>query len=163
MNSSARSFLEAKALLAANLAILALQPAAAELALANSPGADDFILAGGNSVAAIFVETNDERAVLRAAGDLADDFAQVTGTKPEIENQFSSDKIIGAIIGTIGKSKIIDRLAAEGKLATNGVSGEWESYVLQVVKNPLPGVNAALIIAGSDRRERFTGFISCRK
>ena len=157
MNSSARSFLEAKALLAVSLTILTLQPATAELALASSPGADDFILAGGNSAAAIFVETNDERAVLRAAGDLADDFAQVTGTKPEIVNQFSPDKKTGVFIGTIGKSKIIDRLAAEGKLATNGVSGQWESYVLQVVKNPLPGVDAALVIAGSDRRGTIYG------
>ena len=157
MNSSARSFLEAKALLAVSLTILTLQPATAELALASPPGADDFILAGGNSVAAIFVETNDERAVLRAVGDLADDFAQVTGTKPEIVNQFSPDKKTGVFIGTIGKSKIIDQLAAEGKLATNGISGEWESYVLQVVKNPLPGVDAALVIAGSDRRGTIYG------
>ena len=146
-----------KALLAVSLTILTLQPATAELALASSPGANDFILAGGNSVAAIFVETNDERAVLRATGDLADDFAQVTGTKPEIVNQFSPDNKIGVIIGTIGKSKIIDQLAAEGKLATNGISGEWESYVLQVVKNPLPGVDAALVIAGSDRRGTIYG------
>ncbi len=140
MNGSARYFLAVKAVLALSLTVLTLQPATAELALAVSPGADDFILAGGKTVAAIFVETNDERAVLRAAGDLADDFAQVTGTKPEIVNQFSPDKKIGVIIGTIGKSKIIDRLAAEGKLATNGISGQWESHVLQVVKNPLPGV-----------------------
>ena len=157
MNSTSRSFLAAKALLAVCLTILTLQPATAELALASSPGANDFILAGGNSVAAIFVETNDERAVLRATGDLADDFAQVAGTKPEIVNQFSPDNKIGVIIGTIGKSKIIDQLAAEGKLATNGTSGEWESYVLQVVKNPLPGVDAALVIAGSDRRGTIYG------
>ena len=157
MNGSARYFLAVKAVLALSLTVLTLQPATAELALAVSPGADDFILAGGKTVAAIFVETNDERAVLRAAGDLADDFAQVTGTKPEIVNQFSPDKKIGVIIGTIGKSKIIDRLAAEGKLATNGISGQWESHVLQVVKNPLPGLDTALVIAGSDRRGTIYG------
>jgi hypothetical protein len=42
-------------------------------------------------------------------------------------------------------------------LATNGVSGAWESYVLQNVKNPLPGVDAALVIAGSDRRGTIYG------
>jgi len=81
----------------------------------------------------------------------------VTGTKPEVENQFFPDRRIGVIIGTVGKSKIIDRLAADGKLETNGVSGEWESYVLQIVKNPLPGVDAALVIAGSDRRGTIYG------
>jgi hypothetical protein len=156
-NNNAPYCLAVEVVLAVSLAVLAFQPAAAELALANSPDEDDFILAGGKTMAAIFVETNDERAVLRAAGDLADDFAEVTGIKPEIENQFSLDKKIGVIIGTLGKSKIIDRLTAEGKLATNGVSGQWESYVLQIVKNPLPGMEGALVIAGSDRRGTIYG------
>ena len=136
---------------------LSLSARVAELTLADSPSAGDLPLAGGKTVTAIFVETNDERAVLRAVGDLADDFARVTGTKPEIANQSSPDKKIGVIIGTMGKSEIIDQLAAEGKLATNGVSGGWESYVLQVVKNPLPGVDAALVIAGGDRRGTIYG------
>jgi Glycosyl hydrolase family 115/Gylcosyl hydrolase family 115 C-terminal domain len=134
-----------------------LSTRATELTLTDSPGADDLSLAIGETVGAIFVETNDEPAVLRAAGDLADDFARVTGTKPEIENQFAPDGKIRVIIGTIRKSEIIDRLAAEGKLETNGISGQWESYVLQVVKNPLPGLDAALVIAGSDRRGTIYG------
>jgi hypothetical protein len=134
-----------------------LSARAIELSVADSPGAGNLSLSDGKTVAAIFVETNDDRAVLRAAGDLADDLARVTGTKPEIENQFSPDGKIGVIIGTLGNSKIIDRLAAEGKLDTNGVSGAWESYVLQIVKSPLPGVDAALVIAGSDRRGTIYG------
>jgi hypothetical protein len=130
---------------------------AMELTLTDSPGADDLILADGKIAPAIFVETNDERAVLRAAGDLADDFARVIGTKPEIENQSSPHGKIRVIIGTIGKSEIIDQLAADGTLETNGVSGQWESYVLQIVKDPLPGVDAALVIAGSDRRGTIYG------
>lgn len=146
-----------KLFLAAGLALLFSLRASAELSLAVSPGADDFILFNGKNSAPIFIETNNDRAVLRAADDLADDLARVTGTKMEIENQFSSDKKIRVIIGTVGKSKIIDQLAAEGKLETNGVSGEWESYVLQIVKNPLPGVERALVIAGSDRRGTIYG------
>jgi len=129
----------------------------AELTLTDSPGAGDLLLTDGKTTPAIFIETNDEPAVLRAAGDLADDFARATGTKPEIENQSSPGSKIRVIIGTIGRSETIDRLAAEGKLATNGISGQWESYVLQVVKNPLPGLNAALVIAGSDRRGTIYG------
>src|SRR5271165_1181408 len=102
-----------------------LSTQAAELTLTDSPGAGDLLLADGKTVAEIFIENTAEPAVRRAAGDLADDFARVTGTKPEIESQISPDKKIGVIIGTIGKSEIVDRLAAEGKLATNGVSGAW--------------------------------------
>lgn len=131
--------------------------ARADLAFTDLPRARDFILADGKSATAIFVETNDEPAVLRATGDLADDFARVMGTKPAIENQPPSNGKIRVIIGTIGKSRTIDRLAADGKLQTNGISGQWESYVLQVVRNPLPGVDRALVIAGSDRRGTIYG------
>ena len=106
---------------------------------------------------AILVEPGEASAVRRAAGDLAADFARVMGKKPEVENNLATAEKIRVIAGTIGQSQIIDRLAAEGKLAPNGVSGAWESYVLQVVKNPLPGVERALVIAGSDRRGTIFG------
>ena len=130
---------------------------AADLTMTRLPGADDFILASNGTVGAIIVGSGEDPAVRRAAGDLAEDFARVTGTKPEIENNFPNTGKISILVGTIGKSEIIDRLTAEGKLATNGVSGAWESYVLQVVKNPAPGVARALVIAGSDRRGTIYG------
>jgi len=127
------------------------------LSVTHSPAADDFILATNGTAGAIFIGPDEDPAVRRAAGDLAEDFARVTGTKPEIENNFSDTEKISVLVGTIGKSEVIDRLAAEGKLATNGVGGAWESCVLQVVKNPAPGVEAALVIAGSDRRGTIYG------
>ncbi len=130
---------------------------ATDLAVTHSPMADDFILASNGIAGAIFIESSDDPAVRRAAGDLAEDFARVTGAKPEIENDFPNTEKISILAGTIGKSEIIDRLVAEGKLATNGVSGAWESYVLQVINNPAPGVARALVIAGSDRRGTIYG------
>jgi len=135
---------------------LCLSVSAANLSLAGSTRLNDFILFDGKSAAPILVETNDEHAVLRAAGDLADDFRRVTGTKPVLENHSAGGKHC-IIIGTIGAGGVVDQLAAEGKLETNGVSGGWESYVLQVVANPLPGVESALVIAGSDRRGTIYG------
>ncbi len=130
---------------------------AAELTVADAPGAEDFVLAGEKIQPAIFVEPADAPAVLRAAGDLVDDFARVTGAKPEIKNEFSGGEKIRVIIGTLGQSQTIDRLVAEGRLATNGIAGQWESYVLQVVNNPAAGVERALVIAGSDRRGTIYG------
>jgi hypothetical protein len=141
----------------AAIAALFSARAAAELSIVDSSGAGQVVLAGGNTVAVIFIETNADRAVFRAANDLAEDFARVTGAKPEIENQFSPGKKLPVIVGTIGESKIIDGFVADGKLDVIGVRGEWESYVLQVVKNPLPGVDVALVIAGSDRRGTIYG------
>ena len=130
---------------------------AVNLALTHSPDADDFILVSNGIAGAIFTESGEDAAVRRAVGDLAEDFARVTGTKPEVENNFPNTEKISVLVGTLGKSEIIDRLAAEGKLETNGVSGAWESYVLQIVNNPAPGVARGLVIAGSDRRGTIYG------
>jgi hypothetical protein len=143
-------------LAAAGLATLLAWQVSAELSLTDSPGAADFILFDGQSAAPIFAETNDERAVLRAAGDLVQDVARVTGTQTTLVFG-SGGKANLVIIGTLGHSKTIDRLAADGKLDTGGIRGQWESYVLQIVKNPLPGVEKALVIAGSDRRGTIYG------
>ena len=139
------------------IAVFFASRAGAEILAVDSPARGDFILADAKIAPGILIETNADRAVLRAANDLAGDFSRVTGVKPEIKNAFLPDERIRVIIGEIGKSQNIDRLAAEGKLTTNGVSGAWESFVLQVVKNPFPGVDRALVIAGSDRRGTIFG------
>ena len=61
------------------------------------------------------------------------------------------------MVGTLGKSPAIDALAAAGKLDTAGVTGKWESAVIQAVANPVAGVKRALVIAGSDRRGTVYG------
>jgi hypothetical protein len=151
------NFAISKIALAIGLAILPWTSASAELALAPAPGPEDLVLWDGRNVASLLEEPTDEPAVLRATHDLAADFLRVTGVRPEIENQFAADKRIRVIIGTLGRSKLVDRLAEKGKLATNGVGGQWESYVLQIVKSPLPGAEAALVIAGSDTRGTIYG------
>jgi hypothetical protein len=152
--------IQMKILAAKILAVAALffaLRATAELSLADSPGGDDFVLFDGKTCAPVLIETNANPAILRAANDLTEDFARVTGITSPVENQFSKrDKTI-VIIGEIGESKIIDALAAAGKLQTNGITGAWESYVLQIVTNPLPGIDRALVIAGSDRRGTIYG------
>lgn len=131
-------------------------PAFGELSLAGSSGTANFILFDGQNATPIFVETNDEPAVIRAAGDLVDDIGRVSGKKSELIG-FSNGQTNLVIIGTLGYSGTIDRLAADGKLDVKAIRGEWESYVLQVVRHPLPGVARALVIAGSDRRGTIYG------
>ena len=129
----------------------------AELSLTESPGAEDFIVAGNGKATGILVEASEDRAVTRAAGDLAEDVFRVSGTKPGLlkDSNGTVERLI--IIGTLGTSKTLQRLVALGKLDTNGISGAWESYVMQMVKSPLPDVEEALVIAGSDRRGAIYG------
>ena len=127
-----------------------------ELSLAVPFHSGDFVLFDGLSALPVFVETNDSPAVIRAAGDLVGDVERVTGRRPALlRNPANATNLV--IVGTLGMSPTIDRLAKEGKIDVNGVRGEWESYVLQIVSDPMPGVARALVIAGSDRRGTIYG------
>ncbi|MBB3186961.1 glycosyl hydrolase 115 family protein [Microbacter margulisiae] len=115
------------------------------------------VLAGNGHASPILVESTNNEAVLRAAHDLANDFYHVTGCKPKLIHGLP-DRVKNIVIaGTLGSSPTIDRLAAKGILKTTGIKGKWESFVWQIIKNPLPGISHALVIAGSDRRGTIYG------
>ncbi|WP_321286281.1 glycosyl hydrolase 115 family protein [uncultured Sunxiuqinia sp.] len=56
------------------------------------------------------------------------------------------------LVGTVGKSSLIDQLVSEGKLDVADFKGDWERSLTQIVENPFPGVDKALVLAGSDKR-----------
>lgn len=108
-------------------------------------------------VVPIFVDAGDLPGVRRAAADLAADIGRVTGTDAKILNDRPAlpERII--LVGALGHSPLIDQLAASGKLDVAAIRGRWESFTLQTIANPLPGVKEALVIAGSDKRGTVYG------
>ncbi len=44
------------------------------------------------------------------------------------------------IVGTLGSSPLVDELARAGKLDVKGLRGQWESFLITTVADPLPGV-----------------------
>lgn len=80
----------------------------------------------------------------------ADDLKDVFGRAPAVTTEPRGSRVI--ILGTLGKSRLVDGLVAAKKLDTGGIGGGWERFVIRRLDNPLPGVEQALVIAGSDRR-----------
>jgi hypothetical protein len=114
-----------------------------------------FCIAEEQKTATIVVSKNEWPGVLRAAKNLQDDIKKVTGKLPKLNiDQHASMAII---VGTIGHSEIIDELIKTNKINVAGISGNWEATLTEVVKNPLPGVDSALVIAGSDKRGTIYG------
>ncbi|MGW5665548.1 glycosyl hydrolase 115 family protein [Streptomyces sp. NPDC003758] len=118
------------------------------------PGAYISFTGGAFSLvgAPVVVSGADHPGVVRVAGDLRDDIERVTGVRPG-----STIAREAVLIGTIGGSPLIDGLVASGKLDVTGVRGRWETSLQTVVEQPMPGVERALVIAGSDPRGTIFG------
>jgi hypothetical protein len=114
--------------------------------------AGDFALASRTAVATIAYAAEDARVVGIAARDLAADIDRVTGRKPALQAGAANLRGQVVLVGTLGKSPMIDALAAAGRLDVRQLLGAWESFVITTVEKPMPGVDRALVIAGSDRR-----------
>jgi hypothetical protein len=121
-----------------------------------SPSADAFPLVTASGVAPLWYDTADWPGVVRAVGDLQADIERVTSRKPASSAERPSAPAV-VIVGTLGKSAAIDALVAAGKLDTSDLRGKWESFVITTVAAPLPGVERALVIAGSDKRGTIYG------
>jgi hypothetical protein len=108
-----------------------------------------FCIAKDGKTAAIVVDEQDWKGVIRAANDLSDDVRKVTGVASPIAN--SQLPIANSIlVGTIGKSRIIDKLIKQKKLDVKRIKGRWEAYKICVVDDNL-------VIAGSDKRGTIYG------
>jgi hypothetical protein len=115
------------------------------------PAAGAFPIVRSGTAAPIYVDSADWPGIARAAADLEADIQRVTGVNTAIVRDAKSSSGNLIIVGTIGKSALVDQLIREKKIDAAGVTGKWEAFVIQVVAKPLPGVAYGLVIAGSDR------------
>ncbi|MCQ2258413.1 MAG: glycosyl hydrolase 115 family protein [Bacteroidaceae bacterium] len=113
----------------------------------------DFCIYDKGCSAVITVDANDWKGVARAAGDLSEDIGRVTDTNAELQivDKVKNDDKRHIIVGTIGKSKLIDALIKQKKLNVDGVRGEWESYIIDTLDDD------NLVVAGSDKRGTIYG------
>ena len=94
----------------------------------------------------IYVDSNDERGVMRAARNLCADFYAVCGADAQILDHDA----VGIVVGTLGHSAVIDRMVKEKRIDLSALKGKREMYIIQLVDNQL-------VIAGSDRRGTIFG------
>jgi Glycosyl hydrolase family 115/Gylcosyl hydrolase family 115 C-terminal domain len=117
----------------------------------------DFIIARQKQVAKLYVDAHDYAGVVRAVNDLQADIKRVTDCTATIEHQSENLGPTVIVIGTLGKSAVIDQLVRDRKIEVAGIAGKWEAFSVQMVANPLPGISSAVVIAGSDKRGTIYG------
>ena len=105
----------------------------------------------------LLISSTDHKGVVRAFNDLQEDIFKVSGKRPKmfVDALPTSGKLI--IAGTLGKSELIDSLVSKHLVDTTGLSEKWEKYLIQTVRNPLPGIDSAVVIIGSDKRGTIYG------
>jgi len=126
-------------------------PAAAAF-ISPHAGPGRFPLVAGGAAAPLVVSSDDYPGVVRAAGDLQADIAAVTGVNATLATDRIPAGALPVLIGTLGRSPLIDAMVSAGRLDVTGIAGRWETSLQQVVADPAPGVARALVIAGSDQR-----------
>ena len=122
-----------------------------------SPQKGGFSLVQKENVATLYVDSQDYAGVIRAVKNLQADIERVTDKIPKLVHEQTDLRENIVIIGTIGKSPLIDKLIKANKIDVEQIVGKWESFIIQVVTEPLPGVSNGLVIAGSDKRGTIYG------
>jgi hypothetical protein len=116
-----------------------------------------FPLVAGGKAAALYASESDWPGVLRATRDVQADINRVTGREPAMLTDKPQGQQPVVLVGTVGHSPLIDELVKSGKLDVSNLAGRWETFVVQTIANPLPGVASALVVAGSDKRGTIYG------
>lgn len=149
------------------LLFLLLTAALPALAGSAVPGAESYVspdkakgrfpLVADGKAAPLFASAQDWPGVLRAAHDLQADIQRVTQRQPALTTDKAPAGKQVVLIGTVGKSPLIDGLIQAKKLDASALTGKWETFVVQTVDKPMAGVDQALVIAGSDKRGTIYG------
>jgi len=121
--------------------------------------ASEFSITPGNQKTSIVIDRNDAKVVSIAAHIFASDVFQISGKKLSIETNLSGKNESAIIAGTLGKSKLINRLVEEKKIDVSKIRNKWECFSIQLVENPAKGIKKALVVAGSDRRATAYGIL----
>ncbi|WP_226482780.1 glycosyl hydrolase 115 family protein [Natrinema amylolyticum] len=105
-----------------------------------------------DAVADIYVAEGDHEVARIAATDLGDDVERVTGRRPAVTGSLDDLASSAVIVGTVGRSEGVERCLRASDVDVATLTDERESFVIETVEEPLPGLESCVLIAGSDRR-----------
>lgn len=126
----------------------------------NGNKANEFSLVQSKAKAQLYYDAQDFEVVRKTAQLFSHDVKLVTGQSVGIGVVGKKMATNSIIVGTLGHNELIGQLVAKKKVDVQLLRGKWESYLIQIVNNPFPGVNKALVVVGSDRRGTAYGLLS---
>ncbi len=125
--------------------------------------ANNFILTNQGITIPFLIDTTDFVGINRAAANLFSDFKKVTGESVRSHSHFPDETKSFVIIGTLGKNVYVDQLMQKGLIDQAQLQGKHEKLIIQTILNSFPGIDEALVIAGSDKRGTIYGIYELSK
>lgn len=113
--------------------------------------------AKASGAATLIVEKEAFSGVKKIAQKVLKDIEHVFGVAPLLTSSINDLAHTAIIAGTVDQSSILEELAAKDSIDLTLISGKREVYLIQTVYHPLPHVEKALVIAGSDKRGTIYG------
>ncbi|AHG01349.1 hypothetical protein HALLA_02905 (plasmid) [Halostagnicola larsenii XH-48] len=120
--------------------------------ITDAPADDGVPIVSDDLVADLYVDPNDHEVASVATSDLADDVERVTGRHPDAISSLENVSARAVIVGTLGRSEGVEKCLPASDIDAEGLADERESFVIETVDNPIPGLESCVLIAGSDRR-----------
>ncbi|WP_238480299.1 glycosyl hydrolase 115 family protein [Mangrovibacterium lignilyticum] len=111
-----------------------------------------FVLSDEGRTATIILGSDEYKGVKYVTNLFVEDLKRIGLAEPKLVIGDVPAETNIVLIGTVGQNPVLDELEKSGKLDLSELRGQWEKSLVQVVENPFPGVDKALVLAGSDKR-----------
>jgi len=122
-----------------------------------------FPFAQNNTVVPLLVAENESEGVLHALKNFQIDVYKVTGIQPSLLKRLPDNHKTVVVIGSVSNSNFIQQLLKSNQINSNDIKGKFEKFIIQTVTNPFPGIEKALVVAGSDMRGTIYGIYEFSK
>lgn len=134
----------------------------AQTIISEHKNAGAFPVVAEGRAATIIYDNGDDPLIQIATNLFAGDIKMVSGYTPKQSSAVSGTNDV-IVVGTIGKSKMIQQLIAAKKINVDQIKNKWEGYQIQIVKSPFIGIAQALVIVGNDKRGAAFGLFELSK
>ncbi len=105
----------------------------------------------------VLIDENADPAVVNVAKNFVEDLYRVSGRKSKLLTHPPKGQEAIILIGDVEHSPLLKSLVDQGKLDVEPLLGQWEAFQVTTVRQPWPGVDKVIVVAGSDRRGAVFG------
>ncbi len=133
--------------------------ACAELPEVSFSDGEGFPLVEHGVPAIVWVDPSSPQGLKSVAEWFAEDLERLSGQRPAVVSSEMLEADACVLVGVVGRGGLIDDLVESGKIDSSSIAGNWESALVQVVTNPFPGIQQALVVAGADKRGAIYGML----